>query len=118
MNLHVSSHHRLTIEKIFHHPAGGNVEWRQVLAMLEDLGTVTQEHNGKFTVTLGPETEVFEVPRGKDIDEQVTVDVRRMLRSGERKSAHVFRDCVCSPVSGQGARGLSALESAIGQAHA
>lgn len=80
MTPHVSSHHRLTIEKIFHHPAGGNIEWRQVLAMLEDLGTLTQEHNGKFTVTLGPETEVFEVPRGKDIDEQVTVDVRRMLR--------------------------------------
>ena len=74
---HVSSHHRLTIEKIFHHPAGGNIE---VLAMLEDLGTVTHEHNGKFAVTLGPETEVFEAPRGKDIDEQLTVDLRRMLR--------------------------------------
>lgn len=80
MNSHVSGHHRLTIEKIFHHPAGGNIEWRQVLALLEDLGTVTQEHNGKFTVTLGPETEGFEAPRGKDIDEQVTVDLRRMLR--------------------------------------
>ena len=56
MTPHVSSHHRLTIEKIFHHPAG------------------------KFAVTLGPETEVFEAPRGKDIDEQVTVDLRRMLR--------------------------------------
>ena len=68
MTPHVSSHHRLTIEKIFHHPAGGNIEWREVLAMLEDLGTVTHEHNGKFTVTLGPETEVFEAPRGKDIE--------------------------------------------------
>ena len=80
MTPHVSSHHRLTIEKIFHHPAGGNIEWRQILAMLEDLGTVTHEHNGKFAVTLGPETEVFEAPRGKDIDEQLTVDLRRMLR--------------------------------------
>jgi len=76
----VSSHHRLTIVKIFHHPAGGNIEWRQVLAMLEDLGTVTQEHNGKFSVTLGSETEVLEAPRSKDIDEQMTVDLRRMLR--------------------------------------
>ena len=80
MTPHVSSHHRHTIVKIFHHPAGGNIEWRQVLAMLEELGTVTHEHIGKFTVTLGPETEVFEAPRGKDIDEQVTVDLRRMLR--------------------------------------
>jgi hypothetical protein len=80
VNAHVSSHHCLTIDKIFHHPAGGNIEWRQVLSMLEELGAVTAERNGKFTVTLGPETEVFESPRGKDIDEQVTVDLRRMLR--------------------------------------
>lgn len=80
MNSHVSSHHRLTIEKIFSHPAGGNIEWRQVLSMLEDLGSVNQERNGKFTVTVGPETEVIEAPRGKDIDEQLTVDLRRMLR--------------------------------------
>lgn len=80
MSPHVASHHRQTIEKIFHHPAGGNIEWRHVLSALKDLGTVTEEHNGKFTVTLGPETEVFEAPRGKDIDKQVTVDLRRMLR--------------------------------------
>ncbi len=79
MDTHVSSHHRKTIEKIFHHPAGGNIEWRQVLSMLEDLGTVTHEHNGKFSVALGPETEVFEAPPGKDIHEQLTVDLRRML---------------------------------------
>lgn len=77
---HVSSHHRSTIEKVFRHPTGGNIEWRAVLAMLEGIGAVTEESNGKFTVVLGPETEVFETPRGKDIDEQATVDLRRMLR--------------------------------------
>jgi hypothetical protein len=80
VNSHLSSHHRLTIEKIFSHPAGGNIEWRKVLSALEDLGSVNQERNGKFTVNLGRETEVFEAPRGKDIDEQLTVDLRRMLR--------------------------------------
>ena len=83
MNSHLSSHHRLTIEKIFSHPAGGNIEWRQVLSALEHLGSVKQEHNGNFTVTLGSETEVFEAPRGKDIDKQVIVDLRRMLRQAE-----------------------------------
>jgi hypothetical protein len=52
----------------------------QVLAGLEDLGSVTRENNGKYTVTLGPETEVQEAPRGKDIDEQLAVDVRRILK--------------------------------------
>jgi hypothetical protein len=80
VNSHLSGHHRMTIEKIFRHPAGRNIEWRQVLSLLEDLGSVKREHNGKFTVNLGSETEVFEAPPGKDIDKQVTVDLRRMLR--------------------------------------
>jgi hypothetical protein len=80
MDAHISSHHRDTIEKIFSHPASGNIEWRQVMSLLEYLGTSSEERNGKFRVTLGPETEVLEAPRGKDIDEQMVVDLRRMLR--------------------------------------
>lgn len=80
MDAHISSHHRDTIEKIFSHPASGNIEWRQVLSLLDYLGSNSEERNGKFIVTLGPETEVLEAPRGKDIDEQMIVDLRRMLR--------------------------------------
>jgi hypothetical protein len=80
MDAHLSSHHRDTIEKIFSHPTSGNIEWREVLSLLEYLGTTTDERNGKFRVTLGPETEVLEAPRGKDIDEQMIVNLRRMLR--------------------------------------
>ena len=78
--MHLSSHHRDTLGKIFRHPTSGNIEWREVLSLLDNVGTTTEERNGKFRVTLGPETEVFEAPRGKDIDEQVIVDLRRMLR--------------------------------------
>jgi hypothetical protein len=79
MTLHLNSHQRLTLESIFNHPTGGNVEWGRTLSLLEKLGTVAKEHNGKLVVTLGPETEVFNAPRGKDIDDQLTVDLRRML---------------------------------------
>lgn len=75
----LNNHHRDTLRKIFTHPASGNLEWRQVISLLESVGTVQEEHNGKFKVTLGPETEVIERPRGKDIDKQMIVDLRRML---------------------------------------
>jgi hypothetical protein len=75
----LSNHHRETVAKILDHPASGNVEWRQVLSLLEGIGEVTEEHNGKFKVTLGPETEVLHPPRGKDVDEQMIVDLRRLL---------------------------------------
>ena len=79
MEAHLSGHHWATVEKIFRHPASGNIEWRQVLALLETIGTVTEEHNGKVKVTVDPETEVFRPPRGKDVDVQTISDLRRML---------------------------------------
>jgi hypothetical protein len=76
---HLSSRHRDTVEKIFSHPPSRNIEWREVVSLLETIGTVTHEHNGKLKVTLGPETEVLPAPHGKDVDVQITVDLRRML---------------------------------------
>jgi hypothetical protein len=74
----LSHRHRDTLERIFSHPSSGNIEWRQVLSLLEAVGT-TEEHNGKVKVALGPETEILQPPRGKDIDQQMIVDLRRML---------------------------------------
>ncbi len=79
----LSNHHRDTLRKILGHPAretwSGNVEWRSVISLLEAVGTVREEHNGKFQVTVGPETEVLHRPHGKDVDTQMVVDLRRML---------------------------------------
>jgi hypothetical protein len=51
-----------------------------VLSLLEAVASVEETHHGKFIVTLGDETETFEPPRHKDIDEQQVVDLRRMLK--------------------------------------
>ena len=80
MERQLSSRHRDTLEKILRHPASGNIEWREVRALLEAAGGAVEEHNGKLKVTLGPETEVFHQPHGKDVDSQTIVDLRRMLR--------------------------------------
>jgi hypothetical protein len=79
MNSDLNNHHRDTLKKILDHPASGNVEWRQVLSLLEAVGTVEEEHNGKFKVTLGAESEMLGRPHGKDVDRQMIVDLRRML---------------------------------------
>jgi hypothetical protein len=79
MEAHLSSHHRETIQKILDHPTSGNVEWRQVLSLLDAIGTTTHEHNGKVKVTVGDETEVLHPPRGKDIDRDLVVNLRRLL---------------------------------------
>jgi hypothetical protein len=80
--MELSNHHRYTVERIFARPSSGNVEWREVLSLLDAAGDVVEEPNGKYRVTLGGETEVFVRPHGKDVDVQQLVDLRRMLRNG------------------------------------
>jgi hypothetical protein len=76
----LSPHHRATVERIFSHPSSANIDWRSVRSLLESIGDTHEGANGKLIVTLGPETEVIERPPGKDIDQQLIVDLRRMLR--------------------------------------
>ena len=57
----------------------GNIEWRQVLSLLEAAGTATQEPNGKVKVELGGETMVLQPPDDKDVGRQMIVDLRRLL---------------------------------------
>ena len=76
----LDGHHRATVEKIFNHPIGHNIQWHDVLSLLNSVGTVTEVSDGRYAVTLGSETETFSAPRHHDIDEQQVVDLRRMLR--------------------------------------
>lgn len=75
----LDNHHRATVEMILAHPTSGNIEWRRVLSLMAAIGETVEEPNGKFKITVGPETEVFTPPRHKDVDEQMVVDLRRML---------------------------------------
>jgi hypothetical protein len=76
---HLNNHHRGTLDKIFDHPAGHNIEWPAVLSLLEVVGSVETRRDGRFLITVGSETETLEKPRHKDIDTQQVVDLRRML---------------------------------------
>jgi hypothetical protein len=76
---HLSNHHRNTLRQIFQHPVSHNIEWQAVVSLLETVGSVTRNHDGKLAVTLGTETEYLDPPPGKDVDAQLVVDLRRML---------------------------------------
>jgi hypothetical protein len=76
----LGAHHRATVEKIFGHPVSHNIQWHDVLALLESVATVTSEHDGRYKVVLGSEAQTFDAPRHSDIDEQQVIDLRRMLK--------------------------------------
>ncbi len=75
----LNSHHQDTLLQLFQHPTSHNIEWHDVLSLLEAVGSVEQQHDGKFLVRLGGETEVLTRPKHKDIEAQQVVDLRRML---------------------------------------
>jgi len=79
LTVDLDAEHRNTVEHIFARPSSGNLELRRVRSLLDQVATVTEEHNGRLGVTLGGETKVLETPRGKDVDTQMLVDLRRML---------------------------------------
>jgi hypothetical protein len=76
---HLDNHHRNTLRQIFAHPVSHNIEWHAVTSLLDAVGTVEVHHDGKVTVQVGSEREILEPPAGKDIDEQMVLDLRRML---------------------------------------
>lgn len=75
----LDAHHRKTVEKLFTHPTSHNIQWHDVLSLLEAVADVEENHDGRYRVTLGEETETFDAPKGHDVDTQQVVDLRRML---------------------------------------
>jgi hypothetical protein len=67
-SVHLNGHHRKTLAGIFVHPAPHNVEWHDVLSLLQNLGTVTDRHNGGIDVTIGDHTVILERPKGHDLE--------------------------------------------------
>jgi hypothetical protein len=78
---HLSGHHRDTLVRIFQHDTNYNVEWHDVVSLLEAIGSIEQQHDDMFLFRIGQETEVLRRPSDKDIDGQQLVDLRRMLTS-------------------------------------
>jgi hypothetical protein len=78
----LSHHHRTTLQKIVDHQGHANIEWREVISLLEQVADVEDEDNGKVKVTLGSEVRVLHRPKHKDVDQQMLGDVRTLLEAG------------------------------------
>ena len=79
--VHLSNHHRKTLQQLFEHPASHNIEWRAVLSLLEAVGSVANRQGGRVAVTVGSRTEDFKTAGRKDADVDDVVKLREMLSS-------------------------------------
>ena len=49
--------------------------------LLEAVTDVQEQHDGRLLVTIGNETETFDRPNDKDVNRQMVVDIRRVLKA-------------------------------------
>ena len=90
---HLSGHHRDTLLRIFQQETNHNVEWHDVVSLLEAVGSIEQEHDDMFVFRIGEETQVLTRSSNKDIDGQQLVDLRRILaNAGYAAIAADFED--------------------------
>jgi hypothetical protein len=77
---HRAASHERTLEQLFQHPVAHNVEWRAVVRLLESVGTIQTEHNGKLRVEINGQTAVLHRPQHKDVaDVEQLVEIRHFL---------------------------------------
>jgi hypothetical protein len=75
--------HQRTLEAIFARPASGNIQWRDIEALLVELGAELSEREGsRVEVYLFGEVRVFHRPHPRpDTDKGAVASVRAWLRS-------------------------------------
>jgi hypothetical protein len=76
--------HLRTYNTIFQHPVSHNLEWREVHALLRQLGQVEAEPNGNLKVTRNGQTLILHPPRTKDVAEtEELMALRHFLEQSE-----------------------------------
>lgn len=70
-----------TLEALFRHPTAHNVEWMDVVALMEKIGTVSRDTDDKFGFTIGAEHYQMHKPHTKDLTSSEVVDLRHFLQS-------------------------------------
>ncbi len=74
--------HKRTLNLIFARPASGNVQWRDIEALLVELGAKVSEREGsRIAIVLFGDVRVFHRPHpSPNTDKGAVVSVRKWLR--------------------------------------
>jgi hypothetical protein len=80
MPIKLDHHHRHTVAQLFGHPIGHNIQWRDVLCLLERFGEVHESHRGGWALTVSGSTMSFGRTRGRNLTEHQVVRIRHLLQ--------------------------------------
>jgi len=75
----LSTSERRTLTAIFRHPTDHNLEWSDVVALVEKVGAVEQKANGAFGFSIGHDHHIMHRPHTKDLAAAAIIDLRHFL---------------------------------------
>ena len=75
----VSGANRRTLEAVFRHPSAHNLEWNDVVALIDKIGDVTRRSNNEFEFSVGGEIHFMRKPHTKDIEGTDVIELRKFL---------------------------------------
>jgi hypothetical protein len=81
----LNGRHQHTYEAIFRHPTAHNLEWHDVLSLLEALADVSEGNKGSIHVTRNGQMMTLPAPKHKDVASvEQLLEIRHFLeKSGE-----------------------------------
>lgn len=77
---HLNQQHARVLREIFEHPVARNLEWPDVLSLMEHLGNVQQRHDGKYQIQIGTAQTIVERPQHKDVELTELLRLRTFLK--------------------------------------
>jgi hypothetical protein len=84
----VSKRDARTLEAIFRHPVARNLAWSDALHLIEGLGAVRQEPNGRLVFAINEHRDVFHQPHDKELTADEIARLRKFLEgAGVRPGA-------------------------------
>src|SRR5579872_7381307 len=72
--------HLRTLEALFRHPAAHNLEWMDVVSLIEKIGTVHKSGGNHFSFDVGRERILVHKPHTKDLNSSEVVELRHFLQ--------------------------------------
>jgi len=75
----LSGAHRRTLEAIFRHPMPHNLEWRDAVNLITEIGTVHEQADGKFAFEIAGQRRLLHKPHTKDLTSSEVAELRHVL---------------------------------------
>jgi hypothetical protein len=75
----VTGGRRRTLEAIFHHPSAHNLEWSDVVGLIEKIGNTQEKANNEFVFEVAGKRHVMRKPHTKDLTSSEVIEIRHFL---------------------------------------